>query len=173
MLQTSSVLLDAPPITRSVLFSDVVCSTQLLDEHGELAWLDLVERHADRVSVVARRHAGCLSSFLGDGFMVIFDDPADALAAGIELQLESMQEGLPGIRVGVDHGDLYQFRDEWWIGRTIHLASRLTDLCESGQVVASGHCVQLARVGLALPTSESRLVAIRGFGEPCVVHVFS
>ena len=64
------------------------------------------------------------------------------------------------------------FRDGWWVGRTIHLAARLTDLCTSGEVVASDDCLRAGRPGLALPSSRSRLVAIRGLAEPCLVHVF-
>lgn len=172
MQHATALLVDAPPTTRSVLFTDVVASTQLIDTHGERVWLDHVEHHADRVATVARRHAGEVSSFLGDGFMVVFDDPADAIAAGVELQLETAQQNLPGIRVGVDHGDVYPFRDGWWVGRTIHLASRLTDLCERGQVAVSDRCYAPIRKHLALPSSSSRLVAIRGLDEPCLVHVF-
>ena len=172
MQHTTALLVDAPPSTRSVLFTDVVASTQLIDTHGERVWLDHVEQHAERVATVARRHAGDVSSFLGDGFMVVFDDPVDAISAGIELQLESAQEGLLGIRVGIDHGDVYPFRDGWWVGRTIHLASRLTDLCTRGQVAVSDRCYEPVSKRLAVPRSHARLVAIRGLDEPCLVHVF-
>ena len=171
-LHAVAPFVDAPPSTRSVLFTDVVASTRLIDTHGERVWLAHVDQHADRVATVARRHAGDVSSFLGDGFMVVFDDPVDAISAGIELQLESTHEGLLGIRVGIDHGDVHTFRDGWWVGRTIHLSSRITDLCERGQVAVSDRCREPVRKRLALPRSRPRLVAIRGLDEPCLVHVF-
>lgn len=157
--------------THSVLFSDVVSSTSMIDSEGELAWLATLERHARLMNTLAQHHHGQVSNFLGDGFMVLFDCAADAVACAFRMQEASCVQGLLGIRIGIDHGDIYPYHDDWWVGRTIHVAARLTELCESGEVVLSESCFESAREQLALPVGAEHMVHLRGLSEPSVIHV--
>lgn len=162
---------DATPLTRTVLFSDVVRSTELIDEHGDLAWFEMVARHTRAVSAAATAHGGTVSNFMGDGFMLVFHRPSDAVACAVRLQRESATQGLLGLRIGIDHGDVYAFCDDWWVGLTIHVASRLTDLSQNGGIAISDRCVQAVDEALPCRSVEVRLVAIRGVSEPCLVHL--
>jgi class 3 adenylate cyclase len=157
-------------VARTVLFSDVVRSTAFIDERGEQPWLAMVGDHARTIRTTSGRHGGDIASFLGDGFMVIFEDPSEAISCAFELQANSIGEELPGLRIGLDHGEIHPFEHTWWIGRTIHIASRLTEMCRSGDVVVSDRCLVAARQELSGPHVDTRLVAIRGLGEPCLVH---
>ncbi len=159
------------PLVRSVLFSDVVASTELIDRRGEDVWLNLVDRHARAVCALAQSHGGDVVSFLGDGFMLMFDDAADALTCAVRLQTASQIQGLMRIRIGLDHGDVFRYRKDWYVGRTIHVAARLADLCDDSEIIVSGRCMRRARRSMAAPTSEARTLAIRGLREPCDVHV--
>lgn len=162
----------ALPTVQTVLFSDVVRSTALIDERGEQTWLDLVDHHARTVAACAAAHNGSVATFLGDGFMVLFDDPADAVACAVDLQVRSATEDLPGLRIGLDHGEIHAFRDEWWIGLTIHVASRLTVLCRNREILVSDRCLRAA----ALPACEpvvTRVEYVKGMCEPCLVHVIA
>lgn len=160
-------------VVRTVLFSDVVRSTAFIDERGEHAWLAMVGDHARTIRTTSGRHGGVIATFLGDGFMVIFEDPREALACAFELQSNSIDEELPGLRIGLDHGAIHRFEQAWWIGRTIHIASRLTEMCRSGDVVVSDGCLAAARQELCGPRVDTRLVAIRGLCEPCLVHAIA
>jgi len=162
---------DAAASTCSVLFSDVVASTSMIDSEGELVWLATLERHARLMSTLAEHHRGRVSNFLGDGFMVLFGEAADAVACAFRVQEASRVQGLLGIRIGVDHGDIYPYHDDWWVGRTIHIAARLTELCQPGDVVLSGRCFESARERIALPAGTTRLVHLRGLSAPRVIHV--
>jgi len=162
---------DATPLTRTVLFSDVVRSTELIDEHGDLAWFDMVARHTSAVSAAATAHGGMISNFMGDGFMLIFDRPSDAIACAIRLQHEAAAHELLRLRIGIDHGDVYAFHEGWWVGLTIHVASRLTDLSQDGGIAISDRCLLAVEDALPCLAVEARLVAIRGLTEPCVVHL--
>jgi class 3 adenylate cyclase len=157
--------------THSVLFSDVVSSTDMIDRDGELAWLATLERHARLLNSLAGHNSGSVSNFLGDGFMVLFDHAADAVACALRIQEASSVQGLLGIRIGVDHGDIYPYHEGWWVGRTIHHAARLTDLCDAGDVVLSQRCFDSARERIALPAGTEQVVHLRGFCEPSVVHI--
>lgn len=162
---------DAMPVTRTVLFSDVVSSTELIDRHGDIAWFDMVARHTQIVSTAAAAHGGSISNFMGDGFMLLFDCPDDAVACAVRLQREAAAQELLGLRIGIDHGDIYPFHEDWWVGLTIHVASRLTDLSQHGGIAISDRCVEATERALACRAVEIRLVAIRGLTEPCVVHL--
>jgi len=155
----------------SVLFSDVVASTSMIDSGGELAWLETLERHARLLRTLAGRHCGRVSNFLGDGFMVLFEDAADAVTCALRVQEASCVQGLLDIRIGIDHGNIYPYHEDWWVGRTIHVAARLTDVCEAGEVVLSKHCFDSARERVALPTGTECLVHLKGFCEPSLIHI--
>lgn len=161
----------ARPLQRTVLFSDVVRSTELIDRHGDLAWLDMVDRHTRAVSAAAAAHGGTISNFMGDGFMLMFERPSDAVACALRLHRDSASNRLLGLRIGIDHGDVYTFRGEWSVGLTIHIASRLTDLSRDGGIAVSDRCAQAVRDAVPVRSVETRLVAIRGVTEPCVVHL--
>jgi hypothetical protein len=120
----------AEELERSVLFSDVVASTEFIDRRDEIAWLTLVDRHARAVCAVARHHGGEVVSFLGDGFMLMFAEASDALQCALRLQTASRTQDLVHIRIGLAHGLVFRYRDDWYVGRTIQVASRLADLCQ-------------------------------------------
>lgn len=166
---------DAPGTLHTVLFSDVVRSTEIIDEIGDAAWLDVVDRHTRTVVAAAREHGGTVASFQGDGFMILFDRPDDALACARRLQWQTSSNGSLALRIGIDHGYVYAFRTYWWVGLTLHIAARLTDLCPRGGIALSDRCV---RALTARPESdgdaiETQLMAIRGLCDPCVVHTIS
>ena len=164
---------DAPGTLRTVLFSDVVRSTEIIDEIGDSAWLDIVDRHTRTVVAAARDHGGTIASFQGDGFMIMFDGPDEALACARRLQRESATNQTLSLRIGIDHGYVYAFRAYWWVGLTLHIASRLTDLCERGGIAISDRCIRaLSRPpGDGGQPVETRLMSIRGLCDPCVVHM--
>lgn len=158
-------------LVRSVLFSDVVASTELIDHQGEDVWLNLVDRHARMVCALAHGNGGDVVTFLGDGFMLMFDDPSDALTCAIRMQTASLVQGLMRIRIGLDHGDVFRYRQDWFVGRTIHVAARLSDLCDENEIIVSRRCMRQARLGVAAPVSETRSLPIRGLRAPFDVHV--
>ena len=161
---------DAPGTLRTVLFSDVVRSTEIIDEIGDAAWLDVVDLHTRTVVAAAREHRGTIASFQGDGFMIMFDRPDDALACARRLQRDAASNQSLGLRIGIDHGYVYAFRTYWWVGLTLHIAARLTDLCEHGGIALSDRSARA--LSTPLPTDvETQLMAIRGLCDPCIVHM--
>jgi class 3 adenylate cyclase/DNA-binding SARP family transcriptional activator len=159
--------------TVSVLFSDVVGSTELFTGMGDDA-ADVVRRdHLDGLGAVVADHGGGVVKGLGDGVMAVFDSAASAVEAGVAIQrcsddLASRRSIELAVRVGITAGDASQDGDDWF-GTPIVEASRLCATAAPGQVLASDLVRNLAgtRTKLAFHSLGTR--ALKGL--PNVVHV--
>lgn len=123
--------------TLCVVFTDVVGSMALYERLGDSAAYALVQDHFRAAHDVVARHEGSLIKTLGDGMMLCFAKPDQALAAALEL---ATQVGELAIRVGVHQGPCYIIRANDRLdlfGTTINVAARLCRLAAGGQVVAS------------------------------------
>jgi predicted ATPase/class 3 adenylate cyclase len=122
------------------LFSDIEGSTRLWESDPAraaraVAWHDELSRAA------VQRHRGIVVKMTGDGVHAAFDDPADALAAVIELQLALAggdAAGTPlavrcGLHLGAD-----QRRDNDFYGPAVNRAARIMAAAHGGQVLLSG-----------------------------------
>ncbi len=163
----------ATAITRTVLFSDVVASTEILHAHGDAAWLRLVDRHTQAVQSIVAGERGQLGGFLGDGFMVLFDDPGAAVRCALRLRETAARQDPFGIRIGLDHGSVLPYRDDWYVGLTIHIAARLTDRCRAGEVLLSDRCYHAARTHATLPPVVSASTTIKGVDGQLRVHAIT
>ena len=159
-----------PAVEQTVMFIDVVSSTEILEQCGDAAWLRRLDRHTRAMHSIVQRHGGELCSFLGDGFMILFDDPGDAVVCSLKMQTAAAVQDLFMIRIGIDHGPVLAYGDSWHVGLTIHIASRLTDQCRPGEVVLSDRCYRLARDNAAVPPVRTTDVQIRGLQGLMTVH---
>ena len=64
----------------TVLFTDIVASTEKAAAHGDLRWREILRQHHHFVREQLRRYGGREIATAGDGFLAIFDSPAQALA---------------------------------------------------------------------------------------------
>jgi class 3 adenylate cyclase len=128
----------APLVDRvlgTILFTDIVSSTETASRIGDAAWLNLRQIHDDLVRENLRRFRGQEMSHTGDGFLSIFDGPARAVtcAARIGEQLRSL--GIE-VRCGVHTGEVERVGDQLG-GLAVHLASRIMDEAGPGVILAS------------------------------------
>lgn len=158
-------------VTKAVLFVDVVASTEFVRSHGDHEWRTAVHHHTRAVRAISTRRGGMVASFTGDGFLVLFDHPAGAVESALCIQRANAVQGLFDVRIGIDHGDILPFDDGWYVGMTLHVASRLTDLCGPGEVVMSDRCHRTARERVAIPAVERSERSIRGLDRPLTVCV--
>ncbi|HJQ83512.1 MAG TPA: adenylate/guanylate cyclase domain-containing protein [Candidatus Binatia bacterium] len=120
----------------TVMFTDIVGFTRSTAARGDGAAVRLLHRH-DRVTLPAiRAHRGRLVKRLGDGLMVAFALPADALAAAL-----AMQDGLRPragfrLRIGI-HAGSARTRAGDLIGHDVNVASRIADRAGGGEIVVS------------------------------------
>jgi hypothetical protein len=72
----------------TVLFTDIVVSTERAQGLGDRRWRDLLDRHDAAAGTVVRRHGGKLIKTTGDGVLATFDVPGDAIRAARDLREE-------------------------------------------------------------------------------------
>lgn len=128
---------------KTSLFTDIVGSTEMAVLLGDAAWADLLERHHSVVRAQLRRFSGEEMDTSGDGFFVVFPDPASAIEAGRAIVEAVRQLGLT-VRVGVHEGDCY-IADGKCTGLAIHIGARIVGLAEPGELLVSEAAMTRAR----------------------------
>ena len=156
--------------TVSVLFSDVVGSTELRSSLGDERADEVFGRHHQEQCQAVATHAGTVVKALGDGLMAVFDSAADAVDAAASLHAVPDPDGVGlVVRVGVSAGDA-RMEDGDWFGLPVVEASRLCGAAAPGRVLVSDLARQLAG---SRTTHRFRAVGpleLKGLGEPVVAH---
>lgn len=129
---------DAEPerVLTTVLFTDVVGSTERLSELGDARWRDLVERHHDLVRRTLTRHRGIEIDTAGDGFFATFDGPARAIRCARAIQAGIAELGMSA-RAGVHTGEC-EIVDGKPGGLAIVVGARISAVAGAGEVLVSG-----------------------------------
>ncbi|MGE2729633.1 adenylate/guanylate cyclase domain-containing protein [Mycolicibacterium vaccae] len=124
----------------ALVFSDIEGSTERNQAMGDRAWVQLLERHNKLVERVVAEHRGCVVKNQGDGFMIAFAEPADALRCCIAVQraLAADDRRWDGIRVrmGVHVGTSVRRGDDLF-GLDVATAARVAELADGGQILVS------------------------------------
>ena len=119
----------------TVLFTDIVSSTQRLSTVGDRNWKELLDRH-DRVTrAQIERYRGREIDTTGDGFLAIFDGPARAIRCACAIRDEARTIGLE-IRAGLHTGEL-ELRGDGVAGIAVHLGARIAALAQANEVLVS------------------------------------
>jgi class 3 adenylate cyclase len=125
----------------TLLFSDVVGSTDRVATIGDRAWHTLLDRHDDTVLHQLARFSGQHQRFTGDGILATFDGPARALRCGTAIRDAARQIGLE-VRVGIHTGEVER-RGTELAGIAVHLAHRICETAQPGEVLVSSTVVDL------------------------------
>jgi class 3 adenylate cyclase len=127
---------DLDRVLATVLFTDIVGSTERLVELGDARWRSLLARHDEYATVEIERHRGRLVDTAGDGIFATFDGPARAVRCALGIMRSVHKSGIQ-IRAGVHTGEV-ELEDNAVRGIAVHVGARLAGLAESGQVLATG-----------------------------------
>jgi class 3 adenylate cyclase len=119
----------------TILFTDIVGSTERASELGDSAWRQLLERHDRVVREQVADHGGRVVKSLGDGTLAVFDGPARAIRCA-----EAIRAGLEGlnvpVRAGVHTGECELIGDDIG-GLAVHIGARVGALANAGEVLVS------------------------------------
>jgi hypothetical protein len=96
-------------VLATVMFSDIVKSSERVSEHGDRAWRDLLDAHDSMVRRQLDRFGGREIKTTGDGFLATFDGPARAIRCALSIRHGASRLDLP-VRVGLHTGEL-EMRD--------------------------------------------------------------
>ena len=128
----------------TVLFTDIEDSTHLTERLGDFQWESIIDEHNDIVREELHRHAGFEVKLTGDGFLIVFADPMQALrcAARIQAQVTIRADRLGAdwpvrVRMGVHRGDVILRPGGDILGRTVNMAARIMAKGRGGSVVVS------------------------------------
>ena len=122
-------------VLATVLFTDIVGSTERAAELGDGAWRELLERHDRVVRGHVERHRGRVVKSLGDGSLALFDGPSRAARSALETRDALRALGLE-IRAGLHTGECELMGDDVG-GLAVHIAARISSLAGAGEVLAS------------------------------------
>lgn len=161
---------DARADTATVLFTDLVGSTELRSRLGEEAADDLRHVHDRLVRTAIQSHRGTVVKQLGDGVMATFTGAADALAGAVAIQRAMDQHNRRAererldVRIGVSAGDV-TFEGDDCFGLPVVEAQRLEAAAAPAQILCS-EVVQLMSRGrgghVFVPIGELDLKGIEG-----------
>lgn len=151
--------------TATVVFTDIVGSTELIEREGETAAHEIRQRHFALLRTALGRHRGHEVKNLGDGLMVVFREAGAAVACARDMQqaVAEDDDGL-GLRVGVNSGQLLRDGDDFF-GSTVIVARRLCDVAESGQTIVSSSSCELLDGDVPGRTEQLGPVALKGLAE--------
>ena len=156
---------DAPPQgdrlreIRTVLFTDIVGSTELAAKIGDRAWRELLSQHHAVVRGVIERFGGCEIDTAGDGFFVTFDSPARAVTCGCEILEGVAALGLT-VRAGIHTGECEVFSGRL-SGIAVHVGARISALAAPGTLLASSTAKDLM-VGSGIQFHDRGTQKLRG-----------
>jgi class 3 adenylate cyclase len=123
-------------ILATVLFTDIVGSTDLAARLGDQRWLELRAAHDAMVRTHLDRYRGRDVATTGDGFLATFDGPARAVRCALEIASAVRSLGIE-IRAGLHSGEV-EIQDGDVAGIAVHIAARVMAFAGKGQVLVSG-----------------------------------
>jgi class 3 adenylate cyclase len=123
-------------VLATILFTDVVGSTELATRLGDRRWRDLLESHHAAVRSELARYRGREVDTTGDGFLAVFDGPARAIRAATAIVEAVHRLGLE-VRVGIHTGEIEQLPTGDIRGIAVHTGARVMGSAGPSEVLVS------------------------------------
>ncbi|MBI4968143.1 MAG: adenylate/guanylate cyclase domain-containing protein [Rhodospirillales bacterium] len=161
----------------TVIFTDMVGSTDLTQAVGDFGAQEVVRRHNAIVRTALAAHGGKEIKHTGDGIMASFPTAISSVNATIEIQraIRSFNATKPEhelhVRIGINSGEPIQEEDDLF-GSTVQMAARICAKAGTDQIYCSSAVRELCKTRPGLFTSLGA-VDLKGFKEPVVVYEVS
>ena len=152
----------APDGNVAILFSDIEESTALNERIGDRAWVRLIGRHDKMIRRYVKSHQGHVVKSQGDGFMIAFAEPEQAVRCSVDVQraLRRRPNGIR-VRIGIHTGKSVRRGDDLF-GRNVALAARVAAHADGGQTLVS-EPVRDAIAGKDISFDDGNDVELKGF----------
>jgi adenylate cyclase len=148
----------------AISFLDLTGYTDLTEERGDEAAAEIAARLGRVVQSSAQDHGGRAVKWLGDGVMLYFPDPGEAVASALELAERVPAAGLPSAHTGIDAGPVI-LQDGDYFGRTVNTAARIASHAAPGEVLVTESVVDsVSDRGIELTDAGS--VELKGLPRP-------
>lgn len=149
-------------ILTTVLFTDIVGSTEIARRLGDSAWRDLLADHYERAREQLSRFRGREVKTTGDGQLAIFDAPARAVQCADAIRRTALDSGLE-IRAGINTGEVELVADDVR-GLTVHEAARVLAAARPGEILVTKVTREL--IGSGVDFEERGVFELKGISEP-------
>ncbi|HWT89536.1 MAG TPA: adenylate/guanylate cyclase domain-containing protein [Solirubrobacterales bacterium] len=143
----------------TILFTDIVGSTERAAQLGDRGWRQLLERHDAAVRRQLGLHRGREVKTMGDGFLATFDGPARAIRCAAAIREEVARLGIE-VRVGIHTGEVELIGDDVG-GMAVNIGARIGALADAGEVLVSNTVRELV-VGSGLEFADRGVQTLKG-----------
>jgi pimeloyl-ACP methyl ester carboxylesterase/class 3 adenylate cyclase len=150
---------DADRVLATVLFTDIVSSTERAAELGDRRWKDLLNSHDRMAREAIERFKGREIKTTGDGFLATFDGPGKAINAATTIRDGAKRLGIQ-VREGLHVGEV-ELRGEDIGGLAVHVAARVMSSAAPGEILASSTVKDLV-IGAGIEFEELGARELKG-----------
>jgi len=160
----------APSNVGAVLFTDLVGFTEFNDAVGDVAAVDVLDAQlAFARDALGKCTDARIVKELGDGLMLWFPDPGEAIASAVRLMhsidVARRAGAFPlAIRMGIHHGEVIARGDDV-VGQTVNIAARISDLAGPGELLVSDRTLETCG-DVLLDCVPIGPVQVKGVSEP-------
>jgi class 3 adenylate cyclase len=149
-------------VLATVLFTDIVSSTERATAVGDATWKAMLQDHERQANEAITSVGGRMSGWTGDGLLATFDAPSQAVSAAHAIQDTALAMGV-GVRAGIHTGEIER-SEERISGIGVHIAARVMSLAKSGEVLAS-RTVRDISVGSNMQVNDRGTHALKGIAD--------
>jgi len=160
-----------PEGTVTILFTDVVGSTELTTRLGDDAAREVLGGCDELVRQQVERHRGHEVKGTGDGLMVAFTSARRAVACAIDIQRAIVEQGrrdaarAVGVRIGLNTGEVVR-EEEDLFGATVNAAARIAAEGDAGEILVSEGVKIVLGAGTTVELEDRGESQLKGFNEP-------
>jgi class 3 adenylate cyclase/pimeloyl-ACP methyl ester carboxylesterase len=158
---------DTDRVLATVLFTDIVGSTELAGRLADREWSRVLTEHHALVRTQLEVYRGQEIDTAGDGFMATFDGPARAIRCARTISEEVRSLGIE-VRAGLHTGEC-QLVGSGLAGIAVHIAARICSLAAPGEVLTSGTVRELV-AGSGITFDDRGVHQLKGVPEPWRVY---
>jgi adenylate cyclase len=152
----------------AMCFLDLSGYTLLTEERGDAAAATIAAALGRLVQSNVQGHGGRAVKWLGDGVMLYFPEPDEAVISALELADGVPEAGLPPAHAGIDAGPVV-LQDGDYFGRTVNTAARIAEHAGPGEVLVSDGVVRSIE-NAAFTFVDVGLVGLKGLPTPIRLH---
>ena len=143
----------------TVLFTDIVGSTQRAGELGDRRWRELLNVHDDLSRRLVEEFGGRLVKTTGDGMLATFEGPGQAIHCAVAFRDELAGIGIQ-LRAGLHTGEV-ELRDDDVGGIAVHIAARVMAKADPGEILVSRTVRDLV-AGSAVTLKDRGMYPLKG-----------
>jgi class 3 adenylate cyclase len=162
---------DASEVTsafRTVCFTDIVGSTEMLDRLGQSEYMTLLNEHDLIIRNALIKARGREVKHTGDGFLVVFNDMAKALAWSLDVRESFEQHPELDVRLGMAAGEPVD-RDDDIFGSAVTMANRICSTARPEQILVS-EVVRNLGIQHGFSFGSGRSESLKGFATPATLY---